>query len=118
MDGIPAYQIMKAGLNMMTQVFARGLATANIRAITISPGVVKTDMHKHLWEQGPAFWQKRNAQIPLGPAVPQQIAQFVINVASEGGNYVNGVNLIIDGGRTVGIANEAIPEQQLLQAKL
>jgi hypothetical protein len=54
----------------------------------------------------------------LGPAVPEQIAQFVINVASEGGNYVNGVNLVVDGGRTVGIANEAIPEEDFFRAKL
>lgn len=76
-------------------------------------------MHKHLWEQGPAFWQKRNAQIPLGAAVPEQIAAFVVSVAGEGGSYVNGANLVVDGGRTVGIANEDIPEEeQQLKAKL
>lgn len=110
-DGLAAYQIMKAGINMMTQVLARSLGASGIRAITISPGMVRTDMHANIWRRSLSLWYERAKNIPMGAAEPDQIASFVISIAGEEGAYVNGANLIVDGGRTVGVSNESFPVQ-------
>lgn len=109
-DELSAYQIMKAGLNMMTLVLARALAKYNIRVNTIAPGMVKTDMHRHLWQHNLTIWQQREKNIPLQRAArPEEIAKMVIFTASDNASYMTGSRILIDGGRTVGASNEELP---------
>ncbi len=110
-DELSAYQVMKAGLNMMTQVLARTLAKYDIRVNTVAPGMVKTDMHRQLWQQNFTMWQKREKNIPLQRAgKPEEIAKTVIFIASDNASYMTGTRILVDGGRTVGASNEELPE--------
>jgi NAD(P)-dependent dehydrogenase (short-subunit alcohol dehydrogenase family) len=116
-DELPAYQMMKAGLHMMTMVFARALASKNIRVNTVSPGMVKTDMQGKHWQANLTLWQKREASIPLQRAAePEEIAKTILFVASDQASYMTGSRILTDGGRTVGKTNEVIPTR--LQASL
>lgn len=116
-DELSAYQTMKAGLHMLTMVSARSLARNNIRVNTIAPGMVKTDMQGKHWQVNPSIWQKREASIPLQRAAePDEIAKVVIFVASDKASYMTGSRILVEGGRTVGNTNEALPMQ--FQSKL
>lgn len=117
-DELAAYQIMKSGLHMMTQVMARSLAAYGIRVNTIAPGMVKTDMHRHLWQENFILWQKRENNIPMKRAAqPEEIARMVTFIASDKASYVTGSRILIDGGRTVGASNETLPEN-IMRASL
>lgn len=109
-DGLSGYQVMKAGLNMMTSVLARTLSKSGIRVNTIAPGMVRTDMHRDLWQHNLTLWKKRENMIPLQRAAkPEEIASMVVFVASDKASYLTGSRILIDGGRTVGASNEDIP---------
>src|SRR5947209_381830 len=103
---------------MMTLTLARTLAKYNIRVNTIAPGMVQTDMHRHLWQHNLTIWKKREKNIPLQRASkPEEIAKMVVIMASENASYMTGSRILIDGGRSVGVSNEELP-QNFQQAKL
>lgn len=105
-----AYQISKAGLHMFTKVLAKDLAP-NIRAITISPGMIKTDMHKDLWQDDPQKWQSKCDKSPLKRAgTAQEIAKLVVFVSSDKATYMTGNQIVIDGGRTIDANHQVTPK--------
>jgi NAD(P)-dependent dehydrogenase (short-subunit alcohol dehydrogenase family) len=92
----PAYGASKAGLNAMSQSLAKALAPHNIFVYVVAPGFVETDM------AAPALsGPKGNAirqQSPLGRvALPEEVAQAVTFLASEGTDYLTGCIVDING---------------------
>ena len=83
------YPTAKAGLMYgLTKSLAQFGAKYNIRCVCVSPGPVLTR---------PAM---ANMRTMLGRAAePQEIIDLVLFVASEKGQFINGENILIDGGR-------------------
>ncbi len=72
-----------------------------IRANTISPGLVRTDMAKGLLENEAELRRELDRSTVGRPGEPDEIAGMVVALASTAGNYVNGQTIAVDGGQTI-----------------
>jgi NAD(P)-dependent dehydrogenase (short-subunit alcohol dehydrogenase family) len=97
-----AYCASKAGLVMATKVLAQELGPHGIRANSVCPTVVLTEMGQRVWGEE-AKAAPMIARIPLGRfANPQEVSDVVVWLASDAASMVNGVDVPIDGGYTMG----------------
>ena len=96
--GIGAYPASKAGIISMTQQMAIEWGKFGIRVNCISPGFIDAGMSKPIYED-PKVRELRGGAVPsrrLGEA--DDIANAVLFLDSENASYVNGHNLVVDGG--------------------
>lgn len=96
--GYGAYGAAKAGVIALSRAAAAEYSADRIRINTVSPGAVKTD----LWaEAPPEMLDQVAAGIPLQRiGRPEDIAEAVVWLCSEGAGFVTGHNLVVDGGFT------------------
>lgn len=90
------YAASKAGIDGMTKAAARELASRGITVNAIAPGFVKTDMTDVLSDK-----VKENIieSIPMKTfGLPEDIAKTVVFLAGEGGRYITGQTISVDGG--------------------
>jgi NAD(P)-dependent dehydrogenase (short-subunit alcohol dehydrogenase family) len=97
-----AYCASKAGLVMATKVLARELGQYGIRANSVCPTVVLTEMGQRVWgEESKAA--PMLARIPLGRfAIPREVSDTVLWLASDAASMISGVDIPVDGGYTMG----------------
>ncbi len=100
----PAYTAAKHGLVGLTKVAALENAAQGIRINAVCPGFIETPM---VMERGPiASTNPKNYQYlaQLHPmkrlGKPEEIAQAVVWLCSEGSSFITGQTLIVDGGYT------------------
>ena len=98
---IGIYGITKAADAALGRNLAVEWGKKGIRANTIAPGLVKTDMAKVLWEN-PKIYQAMCRAIPLGRiGEPKEIAGVACFLASDAAAFVTGQTLVADGGATL-----------------
>ena len=89
------YSAIKAGITGLTRYLATYWAESNVRCNSLSPGGVENGQDKD-------FTNKLVSRIPLGRMAHldeyQAAVQFLTSDASE---YMNGQNIVMDGGRSV-----------------
>ncbi|AZR82542.1 3-oxoacyl-ACP reductase FabG [Thiomicrospira sp. S5] len=90
------YAAAKAGIMGFTKSLAREIGAKNVTVNTVAPGFIDTDMTRALpEEQREALTQ----QIPLKRlGEPKDIAKTVTFLASEGGSYITGQTINVNGG--------------------
>ncbi|WP_341927234.1 3-oxoacyl-ACP reductase FabG [Nocardioides psychrotolerans] len=94
------YAASKAGLIGMARSLARELGSRSITANVVSPGFVETDMTDVLTDEQRAAIK---TQVPLGRyAAPEEVAAAVTWLAGDGGAYVTGAVIPVDGGLGMG----------------
>lgn len=102
--GLPGqanYAATKSGLVGMARALAREVASRSITVNVVAPGLVETDM---LAEIGDERKTQFGAQVPLGRiARPDEIAEAVGFLASDGAGYITGAVLPVDGGLGMGL---------------
>jgi 3-oxoacyl-[acyl-carrier protein] reductase len=102
--GLPGqanYAASKAGLVGMARALAREVASRSITVNVVAPGVVATDM---LSELGDDRVEQLRSMVPLGRAGgPEDVAEAVGYLASDGAGYVTGIVLPVDGGLGMGM---------------
>ena len=94
------YAASKAGLVGMARSLARELGSRSITANVVAPGFVETDMTAVLSEE-----QKDaiRAQVPLGRyGSAEEVAAAVLWLTGDGGGYVTGAVIPVDGGLGMG----------------
>jgi len=93
------YSTTKSGLIGMTRTLAIELGPFNILVNTVAPGYVMTELTtQNNTEQE---LEKIRKTIPLGRfAEPEEIAEVVAFLCSEGNSYITGQTIVIDGGFT------------------
>ena len=93
------YSASKFALDGLTLALAIEYAKHNILANCVAPGFVDTDMTRGiLGEEG---INKLMQVVPIGRlARPEEIAKFVVWLASESNTYITGQNIAVDGGFT------------------
>ena len=94
------YAAAKGGVEGFTRALARELGSRNITVNSVAPGFIQTDMTEALPE---AQKEALLAGIPLARlGQPGEIASAVGWLASEGGGYVTGTTLHVNGGMFTG----------------
>ena len=89
------YSVIKAGLVGLTRYLATYWADQGVRANALSPGGVYTG-------QGDEFVQRLSSLIPLGRmARRDEYCAAVQFLCSDASAYMNGQNIVMDGGRSV-----------------
>jgi NAD(P)-dependent dehydrogenase (short-subunit alcohol dehydrogenase family) len=93
-----AYGAAKAGVIALSRAAAAEYSADRIRINTVSPGAVKTD----LWAGAPPeMLDQVAAGIPLQRiGAPEDIAEAVVYLCSDGAAFITGHNLVVDGGFT------------------
>lgn len=95
-----AYCISKAADVQLARNLAAELGPHNIRVNCISPGLVKTDFAKALWEDD-STREQREEETPLRRlGAPDDIAGAAVYLASKAGAWTTGQNIVVDGGVT------------------
>jgi len=93
-----AYGPSKAAVIMLVQVLAQELGADGIRVNAVSPGMVRTGMTANVYADARVA-AERDALVPLGRvATPEDIADVVAFLLGPDARYVNGHDLIVDGG--------------------
>ena len=100
--GPPAYIATKGAVRLFTKSTAIQYASENIRANSIHPGSVDTDMRREgLGSQTPEEIQARIDNIPLGRVgTTEDISYGALFLASDESSFMTGSELVIDGGYT------------------
>ncbi|TWS18467.1 glucose 1-dehydrogenase [Tsukamurella asaccharolytica] len=97
-----AYCATKAGMVMATKVLAQELGPHGIRANSVCPTVVLTEMGQRVWGEE-AKSAPMLARIPLGRfAEPREVSEAVVWLASDASSMITGIDLPVDGGYTMG----------------
>ena len=90
------YAASKAGLIGLTKSVAKELASRNILANVVAPGLIETDMTAAMSDEARA---QMAAAIPLERVgKPDDIANAVLFLASDLASYITGQVLVVDGG--------------------
>jgi NAD(P)-dependent dehydrogenase (short-subunit alcohol dehydrogenase family) len=95
-----AYCAAKAGLGMFTKVLALELAGSGVTVNAVAPGHIATPM------TGRDGIDPRTVdlpEIPAGrPGGPEEVAELIAYLASEGAGYTTGASFVVDGGLSLG----------------
>jgi 3-oxoacyl-[acyl-carrier protein] reductase len=90
------YAAAKAGIMGFSKSLAREVGSRGITVNTVAPGFIDTDMTRALPEEQR---QALTQQIPLSRlGTPEDIAKTVTFLASEGGAYITGQTINVNGG--------------------
>ncbi|MHA1732356.1 MAG: 3-ketoacyl-ACP reductase [Promethearchaeota archaeon] len=93
----PAYCISKAGLGMVTKLFADRLASAGIRVYEVRPGIIKTDMTARVSEKYDELISGGLTPIRRW-GLPGDVARAVAALCSGAFDFSTGEVVNVDGG--------------------
>lgn len=92
------YGTTKGAALILSVEIAQELAPYNINVVSVSPGMVATDMLKGRAQTKEAF-QEMESHIPIGRmAVPADIAHVICFLASDCARHITGTDILITGG--------------------
>ncbi len=90
------YCASKGGVDAMTRSLAHEVGSRGITVNAVAPGFIKTDMTEELGDDARVALE---AKIPLGRmGSPEEIAASVLFLAGDGGSYITGQVLHVNGG--------------------
>jgi NAD(P)-dependent dehydrogenase (short-subunit alcohol dehydrogenase family) len=93
-----AYSVSKAGVIMLSRQLANEWGPQGIRSNVVSPGMVITPMSQSFYDT-PGVTERRAAVVPARRVgMPQDIADAILFLASDRSSYVNGEEILVDGG--------------------
>lgn len=97
----------KAGVIRMTEAMACELGPKGIRINCVSPGSTLVQGTRQLFYNNKETAERLVSFIPQRrPGETDEIAAAVLFLVSDAGSYVNGHNLVVDGGWTCGFSRD------------
>jgi NAD(P)-dependent dehydrogenase (short-subunit alcohol dehydrogenase family) len=98
--GWSVYAASKAVLPVYARAWVSELRDRKIRVNVLTPGQVATPMMEAVMDEG--MKAQFESMIPRGKmGRPEEIASVALFLASNDSSYVNGMELVVDGGTTV-----------------
>ena len=94
----PAYTASKSAISNLSKSLAIDYAKQNIRVNNIVPGYIKTDMTKDSYLNEELYLERLNRMIIKRWGKPQDLIGAALFLSSEASSYVNGTDIVIDGG--------------------
>lgn len=113
-SGVPyaSYYASKAALNHLTRTTAAEFASSHVRVNAVLPGLMRTPMVTNVPGLADAYssddveemMRTRDRQVPMGHmGEAWDVANAALFLASDRAKYVTGLELVVDGGITLGI---------------
>ena len=97
-----AYDVSKAGLNMLSDHIAVEYGPRGIRSNTLMPACIRTDLHEYVMESmddGREFERTLLARHPIGRfGTVEEIAEAAVPLCAREPAFLTGANIPIDGG--------------------
>ncbi|MGV8927583.1 MAG: 2,3-dihydro-2,3-dihydroxybenzoate dehydrogenase [Ewingella sp.] len=108
--GMSAYCASKAALRSLCLTVGLEIAPFGVRCNLVSPGSTNTPMQQAMWQTPDAeqrtiagFPEQFKLGIPIGKiALPQEVADAVLFLASDSAGHITMQDIVIDGGATLG----------------
>jgi NAD(P)-dependent dehydrogenase (short-subunit alcohol dehydrogenase family) len=96
-----AYDVSKAGLNMLSDHISVEYGPRGIRSNTLMPGVIRTEMHETVMtamNDGRAFERELLGRHPIGRfGTVAEVAEACVFLCSSEAGFMTGANITIDG---------------------
>ncbi len=93
------YVAAKWAVRGLTKSVALELAAQGVRVNSVHPGLIKTPLTEHFPDD--------LIPIPLGrPGTPEEVANFVLFLASDESSFATGAEFVVDGGTVQGIPHK------------
>jgi NAD(P)-dependent dehydrogenase (short-subunit alcohol dehydrogenase family) len=94
-----AHGATKAAIISLTRHLAAAGAKRGIRAVCISPGMIRADATESFFDHPDSPIPGLIAQTPSGRVgEPEEVARLAAFLASDEATFINGANVVIDGG--------------------
>lgn len=104
-----AYAATKAALSTSVRALAREVAGRGVTMNVVSPGAIEAGRAVERYRD-PEFRAAVSAKIPAARSgTPDDVAGPVAFLCSEAAAYVTGIDLLVDGGWTIGDAPGSLP---------
>jgi len=92
------YFASKAAVKMLTMCMAVEWGPSNVLVNAVGPGMTRTEFSKPIWSN-PDTERQVVARVPQGRlAEPEEIAEAVLFLSSDGAGFINGQTIYVDGG--------------------
>ena len=99
--GICWYNAAKGGVSNLTRNIAIDYARQGIRCNAVNPGLILTEIGRPLFNSDARVREAIGQHYPMGrPGTAREVAYCALFLASDESSFVNGVNLLCDGGIT------------------
>jgi len=96
---VALYGLAKAALIHLTRSMAYELSASNILVNSVSPGPIATQFNLDGWKADPEMRDLLLGEVPLRrPGKPEEIAEAIAFLATSEGQYIQGHDLVVDGG--------------------
>jgi NAD(P)-dependent dehydrogenase (short-subunit alcohol dehydrogenase family) len=93
-----SYSVSKAAVVMLTRQLALEWGPLGVRVNAVSPGFIPTPLSSEFYTQ-PGVTEQRKRLVPLRRlGSTRDVANAVLFLASDESSYINGHNLVVDGG--------------------
>jgi NAD(P)-dependent dehydrogenase (short-subunit alcohol dehydrogenase family) len=93
-----AYSASKAAIVMLSRQLADEWGPHGVRSNVVSPGLIETPMTRGIYDTA-GVREARTAMVPRRRVgQPEDIANAVVFLASHRADYINGENIVVDGG--------------------
>jgi len=100
--GAAPYAAFKGGLEVLTRYMAKEFGPRGIRANSISPGAIRTDMTSGAFDQMPEFVTLLSGQTALGRiGAPDDVGRVIASLLSPDSGWVNAQNIEVAGGYNI-----------------
>lgn len=100
--GVAPYASFKGGLEVLTRYMAKEFSPRRIRANSIAPGPIRTDMTSEALDQNPAWVEALADQTALGRiGEPEDVGRVVASLLSKDSGWINAQNIEVGGGYNV-----------------
>jgi NAD(P)-dependent dehydrogenase (short-subunit alcohol dehydrogenase family) len=93
-----AYSVSKAGVRMLSQLLAVELGQHRIRSNVVSPGMIRTPMSEMIYADQDVLRLREEIVPAHRVSQPEDIADVVLYLVSERSSYINGQDIVVDGG--------------------
>jgi len=96
------YCATKAGVSSLMKSLAIALGPHGINCNAVLPGAILTDINRDVLQEGSDLSERFKTRIPLGRVgQPADIADVVAFLCSDDARYMNGSEVLVDGGMYV-----------------
>jgi len=102
MTSATPYAAFKGGLEVLTRYMAKEFGARGIRANSISPGAIRTDMTSGAFDQSPEFVTMLTAQTALGRiGAADDVGRVIASLLSEDNAWINAQSIEVGGGYNI-----------------